>query len=126
MKKVLKWTGIIVLALIAIMMIYAFQGKDETHNLKIQTVSLSQISDGNYLGSYDSFRWSNSVEVTVKDHIISSIKVIRPPNNRDVSKALIDKVIKEQTPAVDVGSGASIDGKAFLKSVETALKSGVK
>jgi len=67
MKKGLKRTGIVLLILIVlcgITLAFALPGLKETTALEIEAVDLTQIPDGTYTGSYNCFRWSNTVKVT--------------------------------------------------------------
>lgn len=125
-KKVLKWTGITLLALIVFVVGYAFLGLDQTVKLQIQPVALAQVADGTYDGEYNLYRWTTNVEVTVKDHQITAIdpKQIPMVIQQNVN-VLVDRVIQEQTPAVDAIAGATASSHAFLKAVETALESGI-
>lgn len=68
MKKFFKWAGIGLLALIAIMIVYSFLGKEEVLKVNIDNVDLTRVPDGTYIGSYDNFRWSNKAEVIVAEH----------------------------------------------------------
>jgi uncharacterized protein with FMN-binding domain len=126
MKKIIKITGIIFLVLITLigaMVVFATFGLKRTLNLDIKSVDLSQISDGTYTGSYDSYRWSTTVEVTVKNHKITNINPVKSQQGReDLVKELTDKIIVQQSPNVDVVSGATASSKCFLKAVENALK----
>lgn len=122
MKKVLKWIGIGFLGFIAVIMVFAFLGKKQTLALQIESVNLADIPDGEYTGTYDCYRWSNTVVVTVKDHQITDIEAVKGPNGRDdIRNDLTERMIEAQSPAVDAVSGATADSKAFLKAVENAL-----
>ena len=127
MKKFLKWTGIGLLALIVIMGIYGFIGLDDVLKVSIDDVDLSAIPDGDYVGSYDNFRWSNKVEVIIENHSITGIVPIKIQDSRDdIVKTLTERIINQQTPNVDAVSGATASSNGFLKAVETALKNAVK
>jgi uncharacterized protein with FMN-binding domain len=125
MKKFLKYAGIVFLVLIILtgaMVVFATFGLEQTLNLDIRPVDLSQISDGTYTGSYDSYRWSTTVEVTVKDHKITDIKPVKIQQGReDMVKDLTQKILAEQKPDVDAISGATASSKAFLEAVDSAL-----
>ena len=123
MKKILKWVGFGFLVFIAVIMVYAFLGKDQTLALQISPVNLSGIPDGKYTGVYDCFRWSNTVKVTVMDNRITDIEIVKAPNGRyGIEMDLESRIIDAQSPAVDAVSGATADSKAFLKAVENALQ----
>ena len=60
--------------------------------------------------------------VTVQNHQIIDIKVIKTQNGREsINRELIGQVIEAQSPALDAISGATADKNAFLKAVENAL-----
>ena len=123
MKKALKWIGIGFLAFIAVIMVYAILGKEQTLNLQIGSVNIANIPNGEYTGKYDCFRWSNEVIVTVKDHHITDIQSVQGPGGREkIRQEMTYQVIKAQDTAVDAVSGATADKKAFLKAVENAIK----
>jgi uncharacterized protein with FMN-binding domain len=79
------------------------------------TVDLSSISDGTYSGEYSSGRWSNEVNVTVKDHKITSIEVVDDVtfSKPECTKELINRVIQKQNIDVDVVTGATVTSKAY-------------
>ena len=120
MKKFFKWFGISLAAFLTMIAIVAFLGKGQTERLNIQPVDIQQAPDGTYLGEYNGFRFTNIVEVTLKDHRIQQIDVIKTQRT-ELSQVLADAVIEAQSPAVDVVSGATLDRNAFCKAVETAL-----
>ena len=127
MKKFLKWSGIVLIMLIAIMMIYSIIGKDEVLDLRIKAVDLAPIPDGTYVGSYDNYRWTNKVEVSVSEHKITGIKPLKIQQGRDgLVKELILKILDRQSPDVDAITGATASSNGFLKAVETALESASK
>ena len=120
MKRVLKWIGIIFLAFIVLIAAMAFPGMHKTRTLIIQDVDISQVQDGTYTGTYQSFRFTNIVEVAVEDHQIVSIDIIKT-QREELSETLKNEVISAQSPAIDMVSGATLDQNAFLKAVENAL-----
>jgi uncharacterized protein with FMN-binding domain len=120
MKRVLKWTGIIILAFIVLIAAMAFPGMQKTRTLTIQGVDMSQVQDGTYTGTYQGFRFTNIVEVLVEDHQIVSIDVIKT-QREELSETLKNEVITAQSPVIDMVSGATLDQNAFLKAVENAL-----
>lgn len=123
MKKFFKWAGIILLILVCIMMIYAVLGKEKTINLDIKKVDLTKISDGTYTGSYDCYRWSNEVKVTVLDNRITEIQAIKIQDGREsLVETLKQKILEQQNPDVDAVSGATASSNGYLKAVEIALK----
>lgn len=126
MKKVitiiLVIVGVIVLA-IGGGILYITSGLESGANLAINAVNVAQLADGSYTGTYDGGRWSNEVAVTISDHQIAQIDVVKPVKfeKAEVTNALISNVIQKQDTAVDIISGATVTSKAYLKSIENAL-----
>ena len=76
-----------------------------------------------YTGTYEGGRWSNEVAVTISDHQISQIDVVKTVKfeKPEATDALFSRVIQKQDTTVDVISGATVTSKAYLKSIENAL-----
>lgn len=123
MKIFLSVIGIIIL-LIAGGAFYITRGLDSGRKLEINEVNLTQVNDGAYEGIYKAGRWTNELNVLVKDHKITDIKVIKDVSfsNPEQAKQVFNEVIEKQSTKVDVVSGASVTTKAYLKSIENALK----
>ena len=126
MKKILKIfiTLIIIIAvIIAGVMISLTQGLEEGKNIEIKGINMTNIEDGTYKGRYEFGRWSNELEVTVKENKITDIKVLNDVKyaSPDVSDKLFGEVIEAQNSKVDTVSGATVTSKAYLKSIENAL-----
>ncbi|MGH4137856.1 FMN-binding protein [Clostridium sp.] len=102
---------------------YMTRGLNSSKNMIINSVDASQLKDGVYKGKYNGGRWSNEVNVTLKDKKITQIAIVKSVvfEKTEVSRELINKVIKKQDTNVDVISGATVTGKAYLKSIENAL-----
>lgn len=129
MKKALKIFLIvisIIIVLTGLTLAAALPGLKETAALDIKTVDLTQIPNGTYTGSYDSYRWSTTVKVTILDHRVTDIQSVKIQDGRDdLTNDLSEMVISEQTPDVDAISGATASSNAYLKAIENALKDGV-
>ncbi len=126
LKKVLTVLCSILIAFVLIiagLLTFVLLGKDTTLNQQIGDVNLEGVTDGVYTGRYSGFRWSNTVEVTVKDHQITDIKVVKPQMFAKVTTyaEITDRVKEQQNLKVDAVAGASVDTKAFLKAVESAI-----
>jgi uncharacterized protein with FMN-binding domain len=127
MKKLLRIFVIVFLSVIVLFIcfgVYMMQGQKEILNTKINDIDLSSINDGIYIGKFNGHRWSNTVEVTVKDHIITNIEFTKGQvfRVREVEDELIDKVISNQSLNVDTVSGGTVSSKAILKAIENAFK----
>lgn len=122
LKVILIIIGVIIL-LIGSFAFYLTRGLKNGLSLQINDVDLSKIKDGEYTGEYDGGRWSNKVDVTVKDHKISGIKYIKDVvfSMKPVQDKIISEVQDKQSLTVDAVSGATVTCKAYLKSIENAL-----
>lgn len=126
MKKIFKVLISLLLILVLIFIsgiFYLTRGLKEGENITIDSINLSNLSDGVYLGEFKEGRWSNTLNVIVKDHKITEIilkdDVKFPMPN--LSDELFSNVIKSQNTTVDTISGATVTSKAYLKSIENAL-----
>ena len=127
MKKILKVTVSIsiLLFLIAIVgVVFITRGLKSGINLVVNDVNLSSLSDGMYNGKYNAGRWSNEMNITIKEHKIIKIDVVKDVffSKPEVTKALLSKVLEKQNTNVDVISGATVTSKAYLKAIENSLK----
>jgi len=122
MKRALKWIAVVLAALIVVMVVYSLFGLQKTLGLTINEVDLAEIADGTYTGTYDSYRWTTTVEVTVKDHAITAIAPLKAQDGREnLIAELTQSILAQQRTDVDAVSGATASSKCFLKAVETAL-----
>jgi uncharacterized protein with FMN-binding domain len=126
LKSILKILISIILIFILVFaggIFYLTRGLYEGTNIKVNGINISNLNDGVYNGKYNDGRWSNQLNVTVKNHKITEIKIendvtfVKP----SVSDELFNKVIKAQNTTVDAVSEATVTSKAYLKSIENAL-----
>ena len=82
------------------------------------------MENGQYEGEYTLFPVKVEVLVTVKDHAIIDIEILKHRNGKgSKAEVIIDDVIREQSILVDAVTGATVSSRAILKAVEDALKS---
>lgn len=105
-------------------MFYLTRGLDAGCKLAINDVTPSTLNEGTYNGKYRAGRWTNEVSVTIKDHKITKIDVVKDVKfpKPEVTKELFNKVIEKQNTNIDVIAGSTVTCKAYLKSIENALK----
>ena len=125
-KKVLIAVGVVVIVLILAGVggfLWITNGLNKYKNMTIGKVDLTRLPDGTYKGSFKGGRWSNTVEVTVRGHKITSIKVVKDVefNNPKVAGQLFNEVKSAQSTQVDAVTGSTVTSKAYLKSIENAL-----
>ncbi len=124
--KVLIAVGCVVLVLLLVSLgavIWMTNGLSKYKKMTIADIDLSKVEDGTYEGRFSGGRWSNTLEVTVKDHRITRIELEKDmkTSSKDTSRKLFDSVIDGQTTLVDTVSGATVTSKAYLKAIENAL-----
>lgn len=119
-KKTKIFLGVL-LVIIVIGFFVMTRGIKEGKKLEINSVDISKLEDGTYIGKYSKDRWISEVEVSVRGKKIENIKTLSQPLTPDVGDELSKRIIEKQNVNVDVISGATVSSKAYLKSVENAL-----
>ena len=91
-------------------------------DMEMAQVDLTSIEDGVYTGSYSVFPVSAEVQVTVKDHRIAAIELVKHNNGQGAPAEVIpDRVVDAQTLQIDCVSDATYSSKVILKAIENAL-----
>lgn len=91
-------------------------------SMPIAQIDLAAVADGVYAGSYSVFPVSVEVSVTVKDHAITDIQLVKHTNGQGkAAEAIPGLVIEAQSLAVDSISGATYSSRVILKAIENAL-----
>lgn len=126
----MKKAMIIILSILGVLVLvgaggffYLTNGLEAGENLAINPVDLTKIEDGTYAGVYQAGRWTNEVAVSVADHQISNIDVVKTVTmeSPEMTSTIITSVIEKQNTTVDTVSGATVTSKAYLKAIENAL-----
>lgn len=95
---------------------------DELNEVEIVLVDLSRLEDGTYEGEYKVFPIEVIVLVTIVDHTITKIDLIKHVSGQGApGEAVIDLVIDKQSLDVDFISGATYSSKVILLAIEDAL-----
>jgi uncharacterized protein with FMN-binding domain len=91
-------------------------------HMELAQIDLTLIDDGIYNGSYSAFPVSAEVSVTIKNHAIVGIDLIKHTNGQGAPAEVIpDMVVKSQSLQVDSVSGATYSSRVILKAIENAL-----
>ncbi len=99
--------------------------KKQVEAIHITGVDLTEVQDGTYDGSCETLMVSADVRVTVKDHQITDIELVRHNNGKGAPAEVIpQKIIEAQSLEVDIVSGATDSSKVILKATENALTLG--
>lgn len=131
MKRILKpilYVLAIIIIFISAGIVFITRGLESGSKVAVGNINLESINDGTYKGKYEGGRWSNEMIITVKDHKITDVKVVKDVlfKKSEVTEAIIEKVIQEQKINVPVVSGATVTSKAYLKAIENSLKESLK
>lgn len=125
MGKTTKFVvGMLVVVLLGVILI-AKGLESNMHKLQtmeLTDVDLEGIADGTYVGSYELFPVSVVVEVAVKNHELTGIKLVEHRNGRGkAGEAVVDRVLKAQALQIDAVSGATYSSLVILKAIDNAL-----
>ena len=100
---------------------------DQLRDLNISNVNISKVADGTYTGSYKVFPIIARVKVTVKNHEITGIELVKHRTGQGAPAEIIpSKVVEAQTLEVDAVSCATYSSKVILKAIENALNNANK
>lgn len=123
MNKVLKVIGILVLILLIMLTVTIIVVNSlDLPEIEVSEINLYQIEDGNYKGKYASGLVKVEVSVSVANHKINKIEILKHENGLGKkADEIIDKIIKRQSLDVDVISGATISSNTIRKAVQLAL-----
>ncbi|MDF2547646.1 MAG: hypothetical protein K0R93_2544 [Anaerosolibacter sp.] len=127
MKLVLKIVVSIVVIFVLVAaggMFFLTRGLDGAGSVQLEGINLSTVEDGIYMGKYEVGRWTNQVNVTVKDHKIIDVEIVKDVllPKAEVTEGIIAKVVEKQNTNIDAISGTTVTSKAYLKAIENALK----
>lgn len=123
-KKIVLWIVLGATAVFAVVSVsFLIMGQEKVKNENISGISAQEIADGTYTGSYDGYRWKNTIRATVSGGKITAIDIIEDQAAAipEVSSQLFERVMQRQTTAVDVVTGATVSSKAYLKALENAF-----
>lgn len=124
-RKILLAVLVVILLLVAAaVIVFTQSGKklEALADIPIQAIDLSAIPDGDYEGSYQTFPVAAEVKVTVQDHRMIAIDLIKHTNGQgQAAEAIPDRVLEAQSLQVDTISGATYSSKVILLAIQDAL-----
>jgi uncharacterized protein with FMN-binding domain len=125
MKKwIIVLASVVIVIFIAVILIVNLIGgiDKKIENLSINNINLANIEDGDYIGKYSVFPVSVEVKVTVTDHQITDIVILKHENGQGKpAEVIIEDVKEKQSLDVPIISGATYSSKVILKAIEAAL-----
>lgn len=100
---------------------------ERLQDLEIANVDLTEVVDGTYTGSYKVFPIIAEVKVTVKNHQLTAVELLKHQSGQGApADIILDQIIEAQTLKVDVISGATYSSKIILKAVENSLNNAIE
>lgn len=101
---------------------------EKTMAMEIVEVDLDKVADGTYQGSHPMGIMNYIVDVTVENHAIKKIDIVRAFSGNEYSRkgqAILDTVVAYQSLKVNVITGATVTSKAYLAAIQNALTKGL-
>lgn len=125
-KRILLFLGVIMILLIG-SGVFGFyfmmnQAEKKVESIAVEPVDLTQIADGEYIGSYDATLIYAKVKVTVASGTIEKIEILEhKTKNGKPAERLAEDIVVQQSLMVDDISGATGSSKVIKKAVDNAL-----
>ena len=90
---------------------------------EIEPLDLLGVSDGVYRGEYFAFPIGVIVNVTIENHLITKIELVKHTNGQgEPAEIITDDVVARQSLDIDLISGASYSSKVILLAIDDAFK----
>lgn len=116
--------GVVVLFL-AIAAVFMGSTVKGVQNVPVAMPNLSDVADGVYTGEYAAGPVAVEAEVSVQNHAITEILLLRHDNGLGrPAEQIIQDILEQQSLDVDAVSGATVSSRCILKAVENALEKG--
>lgn len=115
---------VILAAAAAAMMTIVGRNQKAVDETVIEDIDLTRVPDGTFTGKYNAFPVIVEIEVTVRDHVMTGIDLIKHMNGQGGGADVIpEKVVQAQSLLVDTISGATFSSKVILLAIRDALQS---
>lgn len=94
---------------------------EEAYN-SINAINLTQYSDGIYEGAFKQFLIEAQVDVTIKNHTIINIKIVKQKSGAKYkAHDTIERMLRKQNPKVDATTGATGSSMSLMIATADAL-----
>ena len=130
MKKLIKALLLLLLALAVLVLggMAAMQAQTRRSMAELEAVPvipLSDVADGVYEGVQETPLVKVTVSVTVQNHAIAGIQLLRHETGRGTpAEALLEEMVRGNTSEVGVVSGATMSSKVITAAERNALAKG--
>ena len=117
--------GIIIVFALGAFIMMSGSAKKEFEATVYEDIDMNLVADGTYNGETDAGLVLVKVGVTVKDHSIINIDIIKHQNGMgSKAESITEAMIAKNSYDVDAVSGATLSSETIKSAVSKALKSG--
>lgn len=96
---------------------------NNVNQILVTNPDLSDRLDGIYIGEYSITPVQVKVKVSVENHKLTNIEILKHNNGLGgKAEKIIDTIIKKQSLEIDTVSGATVSSECILKAIENALQ----
>ena len=132
MKKIFRvFIVLILFILILVVSCTAMMNKEmekaKNELMLVEDPDLSKVEDGIYRGKVETMLVKAEVEVSVKNHKIISISIIKHENGKGKpAEAIVDAIVKDNSTDVELIAGATMTSLVIRAAVIDAVNKGIK
>ena len=128
--KALRIAGIVLVALVCLIglgfMTMSRQQQEALAKLQDVPVDMARVADGVYTAASDGGMVKVEVQVTVKDHGIADIRLVKHQNGLGKpAEAMLAEMVRLNTDQVDTVAGATASSLTIRNAVNQALRQGI-
>lgn len=125
MKKIVIVLGIVIIFALGSFLLMTSSAKKELAAMVYEDIEMNLVADGTYYGEADAGLVLVKVGVTVKDHSINNINIIKHQNGLgSKAESITESMITKNSYDVDDVGGATLSSSAIKSAVSKALKEG--
>ena len=132
MKKIFRvFIVLILFILILVVSCTAMMNKEmekaKNELMLVEDPDLSKVEDGTYKGKVETMLVKVELEVSVKNHKIISISIIKHENGKGKpAEAIVDAIVKDNSTDVELIAGATMSSLVIRAAVIDAVNKGIK
>ena len=132
MKKIFRVFIVLILFILILLVSCTAMMNKEMEKAKnelmlVEDPDLSKVEDGTYKGKVETMLVKVELEVSVKNHKIISISIIKHDNGKGKpAEAIIDDIVKDNSTDVELIAGATMSSLVIRAAVIDAVTNGIK
>lgn len=125
-KRILIGIVLFIMLIAAVAVAMIVKTNKAVENQANVDIDMNEVADGVYEGSSDGGLVQVTVSVTVENHKITDIQILKHQNGKGTpAEVITDDMVAENTYDVDIVSGATISSKTIKNAVNVALQKGL-